>query len=312
MSLPRDSADQAFVGVKAMLTCFIHLPYNLVFADTMHYPDNSGSYVPVFNFLITHPTRGLALFDLGVRKYANGYPPDIPRVVASRAGETAYKDVADHLREEDIRPEDVKTVIISHMHWDHIGDPALFTSAELVLGAGARAALAEDVYPANPHGTIQRFPKNQKVTFIDFTNSSSNAQAVLTPFASFSHAIDFYGDGSLYLVDAPGHYRGHIAALARIAPNTFVFLGGDTCHNRQCYVPGTRITSNRIHYDGERAKETINRLAKLNEEADNVVVILAHEAERLEEGMPLFPHDIKDWVTHRIEKRVAAKTSRQV
>lgn len=43
-------------------------------------------------------------------------------------------------------------------------------------------------------------------------------------------AIDFYGDGSLYLLDTPGHWPGHICALARTTPDTFVFLGGDICH----------------------------------------------------------------------------------
>jgi len=43
-------------------------------------------------------------------------------------------------------------------------------------------------------------------------------------------AHDFYGDGSLYLLDTPGHWPGHMCALARTTPNTFGFLGGDICH----------------------------------------------------------------------------------
>lgn len=70
--LTGDSVNQPFVTVNALLTCFIHLPYNLVFQDSADYPDNTGSYVPVFNFLITHPTHGLTLFDLGVRKVSFG------------------------------------------------------------------------------------------------------------------------------------------------------------------------------------------------------------------------------------------------
>jgi hypothetical protein len=64
---------------------------------------------------------------------------------------------------------------------------------------------------------------------------------ILSPFLSFNRALDFFGDGTLYLVDAPGHFEGHITALARVAPGTFVFLGADTCNNRECYTPGGAV-----------------------------------------------------------------------
>lgn len=46
-------------------------------------------------------------------------------------------------------------------------------------------------------------------------------------------AYDFFGDGSFYLLDAPGHTIGHLAGLARTTtnPDTFIFMGGDLCHH---------------------------------------------------------------------------------
>ena len=41
---------------------------------------------------------------------------------------------------------------------------------------------------------------------------------------------DFFGDGSLFLLNAPGHSIGHMAGLARVTEDTFVLLAGDTCH----------------------------------------------------------------------------------
>ncbi|KAM3419578.1 hypothetical protein BST61_g2917 [Cercospora zeina] len=45
-------------------------------------------------------------------------------------------------------------------------------------------------------------------------------------------AIDYFGDGSVYLLNSPGHAVGHLCALVRttINPDTFIFLGGDVCH----------------------------------------------------------------------------------
>lgn len=45
--------------------------------------------------------------------------------------------------------------------------------------------------------------------------------------------FDFFGDGSFYLLDTPGHAVGHLAGLARTTsnPDTFIFMGGDLCHH---------------------------------------------------------------------------------
>ncbi len=39
-------------------------------------------------------------------------------------------------------------------------------------------------------------------------------------------AHDLYVDGSLYLLDTPGHWPGHMCALARTTPDTFILLEG--------------------------------------------------------------------------------------
>jgi hypothetical protein len=46
-------------------------------------------------------------------------------------------------------------------------------------------------------------------------------------------AYDFFGDGSFYLLDTPGHDVGHLAGLARTTtnPDTFIFMGADICHH---------------------------------------------------------------------------------
>ncbi len=46
-------------------------------------------------------------------------------------------------------------------------------------------------------------------------------------------AFDYFQDGSLYLLDTPGHCVGHLCALVRTTTNpaTFVFLGGDAAHH---------------------------------------------------------------------------------
>ncbi|KAI0093152.1 beta-lactamase-like protein [Irpex rosettiformis] len=383
--MPTPTTPPITLKLSALLTTFIHLPFHTVFQDCLDsgYPDSSGSYVPVFSFLIEHPSEGKVLFDLGVRKNAEGYPPhfNVPRVSQSRAGVSAKKDVAELLVEGGIDPKEIKHVIYSHLHWDHTGNPGPFVNADIVVGGEARSILDVQtrkpsmvvdeesnskeeeetktwVYPTNPLGTVLEFPRSMPVRFVDFVRKPDVEdededektsdldlvkQRVISPFMTFTHAVDFFDDGSLFLVDTPGHYPGHISALVRVSPSdsgseltstrntlsgVYVFLGGDCCHNRQCYVPGgTREMSGKIQWDVGKARESVGRLRMLCEvcqgrrrgfPADgggagrqnddtgecvcDVVVILAHEAERLEEGMPLFPQDLREWVVHRARK----------
>lgn len=164
--------------------------------------------------------------------------------------------------------------------------------------------LADRAYPANPEGTITELPKANRLTFITFNDPSSTARfKPVLPLGTFADAVDFFGDGSMYLVDTPGHCPGHMSCLARIAKDTFLFLAGDLCHVREAYDPGTRLISPRMYEDIETARDTVRRLATLNREMESVVVILAHEADRLQEGISLFPEDIREWAMGIVERR---------
>lgn len=47
------------------------------------------------------------------------------------------------------------------------------------------------------------------------------------------NAFDYFGDGSFYLLDSPGHAVGHMCGLARVtsSPSSFILMGGDICHH---------------------------------------------------------------------------------
>jgi hypothetical protein len=44
--------------------------------------------------------------------------------------------------------------------------------------------------------------------------------------------MDFFGDGSLWLVQAPGHMPGNLFAAVRVEGDIWIVLGGDCCHSR--------------------------------------------------------------------------------
>lgn len=72
-------------------------------------------------------------------------------------------------------------------------------------------------------------------------------EITFTPSNSLSiggfQAHDYFGDGSFYLLDSPGHAVGHLCGLARTtsSPDTFVLLGGDVCHYAGIFRPSVHL-----------------------------------------------------------------------
>lgn len=73
----------------------------------------------------------------------------------------------------------------------------------------------------------EHLSRGRNVIEIDFEKSSQATTAAGFP------AFDFFGDGSFFLLDTPGHAIGHMAALARTTsvPDTFILMGGDLSHH---------------------------------------------------------------------------------
>ena len=67
-ALPGDSKGQVYVTVHAFVVGGLWFPVREVFQDSLHEPETVGSNIPFIAFMVTHPTKGRALFDLGLRK----------------------------------------------------------------------------------------------------------------------------------------------------------------------------------------------------------------------------------------------------
>ena len=100
-----------------------------------------------------------------------------------------------------VKPAEIKYVAVSHTHPDHIGNVALFPQAMLLVQK------AEYEWPS-PFGP--RFKPEHPVTKLEGDH-------------------DVFGDGSVTMVNLPGHTPGHHGLLVRLASGP-VLLSGDTYH----------------------------------------------------------------------------------
>ncbi|KAL1866893.1 hypothetical protein Daus18300_006596 [Diaporthe australafricana] len=249
-------------------------------------PRVEGPNAPVYCFLVSHGDRHV-VFDLGVRTDWEAYAPRVVQLVKATTRVTSCeRDVAavlddyyhassssssnggeDHHRAAHLllpSSAEVEAVVWSHSHFDHAGDPSRFPAhTQLVVGPGVRAA-SWPGYPTNPDALVlDSDAAGRVVREIKFREEEDGATAgdggdgpPPLQVAGFD-AFDYFGDGSFYLLDAPGHAAGHMCALARTTadPLSFVFMGADACHHPGVLRPSQHLPLPRPA-EGDGSSET--------------------------------------------------------
>ncbi|KAI2465126.1 hypothetical protein F4781DRAFT_425033 [Annulohypoxylon bovei var. microspora] len=291
----------------------------------------TGLHAPIYCFLVSHGSQHV-IFDLGVRTDWENYAPKIVSIIKATTTVTPGSDVPSILDGDTsglgIRSADVGAVIWSHSHFDHVGDVSKFPpTTDLIVGPGVRSA-SWPGWPTNPDAAVLDSDAEGRVV----REVSFEAGLKIGRF----DAMDFFGDGSFYLLDAPGHALGHLCALARTTAHepTFVFMGADACHHpgllRQSnYLPLpsvtalTRVLASQLQCPGEllqqltnpdepsftvaprmfpdhdAAMDTVQKIQELDA-VDNCLVLIAHDLS-LRDKIPLFPETINSWKASEVK-----------
>ncbi|KAK3303851.1 beta-lactamase-like protein [Chaetomium strumarium] len=188
--------------------------------------------VPVFSFLIQHPGLNRSLiFDLGIRKdWENLSSPVLSRIKGGGWTLRVEKDVHEILEEGGVNPNSIKAIVWSHHHFDHTGDPSKFPpSTSLIVGPGFTKAMLPG-YPINQNSPILESDlANRALIELDFSPEDNNSGPFRAHTIGRFQALDYFGDGSFYLLGTPGHTTSHIGALAH--PDSFILLAGDAIHH---------------------------------------------------------------------------------
>jgi glyoxylase-like metal-dependent hydrolase (beta-lactamase superfamily II) len=244
-----------------------------------------------YEFLVRHGNKSCKRAPSGTfqgtadgRKDLLVYAPQIQNLHGHFKPTPSKTSIEQDTLSSNIHPSNIKHVIISHAHWDHIHPlPSTFTSASVVVGPGSTSHCAPG-YPSKPDSKFDGRIWDPLLRSFTLTELPPTTETeAWKPLGPFPHTYDFFGDGSFYLINAPGHMQGNLAGLGRVKTNAevwkWVLLGGDCAHcNLFTYwpdmpfgkMPVELFPNGSLHECGKTARETIQRIAecKRNEGSD--------------------------------------------
>jgi glyoxylase-like metal-dependent hydrolase (beta-lactamase superfamily II) len=175
------------------------------------------------------------------------------------------QSLVDLLGELKVTPAQVKYVGISHYHGDHTGQASLFPQATLLIGKGDWEVVTD--------------PKQTQLApmFKQWISGEGKVEPV-------TGDKDIFGDGSVIMLDTPGHTPGHHSLLVKLKETGNVLLTGDLAHFHENYE------SNGVPTFNTSRAETIASLERFKKIAANLkaTVIIQHD-QRDVSKLPAFP-----------------------
>jgi N-acyl homoserine lactone hydrolase len=183
---------------------------------------------PCLAYAVRHPSAGTILIDTGFHRDASeDRRKDFGRLMAFvfRNLRPAPEPYDEQLGRLGVAPGDVERVIMTHLHVDHTSGMRLLPNARFI-STGDEWASATGRGAAGNGYISHHLPPATRLEFLDFDDSGER-------YGPFSSTIDLLGDGSVRLISTPGHTRGHMSVLLRVAGGRQVLVIGDAVYTLQ-------------------------------------------------------------------------------
>jgi glyoxylase-like metal-dependent hydrolase (beta-lactamase superfamily II) len=159
-------------------------------------------------YLVVHP-RGMLIYDTGLNDRLVGRP--LYENVLEGYGQIKFNTLSGQLADIGVTPANIDYLVLSHYHWDHIGNAGDFAGSTWLVYKGDHDEMFNSTARDNPWFNQYAALENSK-----------------TMLLSGDH--DVFGDGTVVVLATPGHTAGHCSLLVRLKNTGPVVLSGDLYH----------------------------------------------------------------------------------
>ena len=146
--------------------------------------------------LIKHP-RGDLLIDAGFGRDIDAHFARMPLYFRAVTSYEKAVPAVDQLGAVNYPRDRLRGILLTHAHWDHVSGVADFPGAPVFVTAEERRFIADG---GSLTAVARAIPDANYQTYA-FTGP---------PYLGFPASHDFYGDGSVVIVPAPGHTPGSV------------------------------------------------------------------------------------------------------
>jgi glyoxylase-like metal-dependent hydrolase (beta-lactamase superfamily II) len=228
--------------------------------------------------LIRHPDAGVLLFDTGYSPRFAEATSRLPYRLYSLLLPvtcTPWDAVRTQLADRGIAADEVRTVVLSHLHGDHVAGLRDFPAARIVVGQGElpRDWRTASAWTHAGHG----FVPDLLPADLDARIGQPGAQVGTGLRDPFGQGHDLLGDGSVFTVPLPGHTAGHQGVwLPSVGPDGLLLVG-DACWTERAFTHG-ELPPGFILRSGDEGhyRAVVDGLARLHRARPELIIVPSH------------------------------------
>ncbi len=228
--------------------------------------------------LLRHP-QATFLFDAGFGANVDEHAKTIPALMQALSKHAKGAPAIAQLQPHGITADQIKMIIISHSHWDHISGLEDFPGVEVWMPSAEINFIRQ-----RPQSELsQQMIDKLKLRPVDFTSG---------PYENFDRSLDLFGDGSIVLVPLPGHTPGSIGMFVNLqSGKRFLFIGDLTWALDGVVLPAERpwLARRLVDYDEVQVRRSIVKVHRLAQQDPDLIVVPAHDR-RVHDQIATFPN----------------------
>lgn len=226
-------------------------------------------WIPVFTYLIEHP-KGNILVDTGWSSEVREHPIHAESLrlwLTSKPRLPEGSAVDEQLAKLEMTPRDLTCVILTHMDVDHANGLRLVGTQHIM-------ASAAEIGAADGHDLryLKRQWKGIQIDRIPFKETGLGING---------RSCDLFGDGTVQIIDTPGHTAGSLTVLVSRNGRS-VLIAGDTGYEKKSWrensLPGPV-------YDRKKMRKALQWVNEM--EQKGTLILAGHDPEIKEQTIEL-------------------------
>ena len=248
-------------------------------------------WVPIHTYLLEHPREGLILIDAGIcsaqaHRHSEYYRGILRFILDDdEYAQELHETLSEQLKRRGYRCDDVRTVILTHLHEDHVGGIRDLPKATVVVAKAEWDARGMKLFGFMPMFYAPSFGSVEEWQHVTFDSGA---------FHTFDRSQDLFRDGSVRLLPTPGHTPGHTCALVDMEGYQLL-IAGDCLYTLR-HLAAAQVQAVRFSKrSGDEQVDSIRRIAGLRRLLPGLHLVVGHDHTDYQWKYPA-PYLSKGWL----------------